>query len=163
MSIYAKAIDNLTLYHLQRHTIMLSARPARQVLYSTFHTGAIRTRPLANKSLSLAQQRLAQRHGQRSSITTLVLQRPAFRRRSTPLVVALQGLHLDGTARSQTVTRQQTRGMKVRSSVKKLCDGCKSVRRKGGKYVYIICSKNPKHKQRYAISVQQPFDENWRH
>lgn len=38
--------------------------------------------------------------------------------------------------------------MKVRSSVKKLCDGCKSVRRKGGKYVYIICSKNPKHKQR---------------
>ncbi|KAK4995626.1 hypothetical protein LTR66_004591 [Elasticomyces elasticus] len=36
----------------------------------------------------------------------------------------------------------------VRSSVKKLCDGCKSVRRKGGKYVYIICSKNAKHKQR---------------
>jgi len=48
------------------------------------------------------------------------------------------------------VTRQQVRGMKVRSSVKKLCDGCKSVRRKGGKYVYIICSKNPKHKQRYV-------------
>ncbi|KAK6000227.1 hypothetical protein QM012_003859 [Aureobasidium pullulans] len=46
------------------------------------------------------------------------------------------------------VAFQQTRGMKVRSSVKKLCDGCKSVRRKGGKYVYIICSKNPKHKQR---------------
>jgi len=44
--------------------------------------------------------------------------------------------------------QQQVRGMKVRSSVKKLCDGCKSVRRKGGKYVYIICSKNPKHKQR---------------
>jgi large subunit ribosomal protein L36 len=43
---------------------------------------------------------------------------------------------------------QQARGMKVRSSVKKLCDGCKSVRRKGGRYVYIICSKNPKHKQR---------------
>jgi ribosomal protein L36 len=41
--------------------------------------------------------------------------------------------------------------MKVRSSVKKLCDGCKSVRRKGGKYVYIICSKNPKHKQRYVV------------
>ncbi|KAF9629771.1 hypothetical protein BFW01_g10974 [Lasiodiplodia theobromae] len=40
----------------------------------------------------------------------------------------------------------QVRGMKVRSSVKKLCEGCKSVRRKG--YVYIICNKNPKHKQR---------------
>jgi len=47
----------------------------------------------------------------------------------------------------------QTRGMKVRSSVKKLCDGCKSVRRKKGKYVYIICSKNPKHKQRYVNLV----------
>ena len=44
--------------------------------------------------------------------------------------------------------QQQVRGMKVRSSVKKLCDGCKSVRRKGGRYVYIICAKNPKHKQR---------------
>ncbi|KAF2664983.1 hypothetical protein BT63DRAFT_482881 [Microthyrium microscopicum] len=42
---------------------------------------------------------------------------------------------------------QSTRGMKVRSSVKRLCDGCKAVRRKK-KYVYIICSKNPKHKQR---------------
>jgi len=47
---------------------------------------------------------------------------------------------------------EQIRGMKVRSSVKKMCEGCKSVRRKGGKsgkgHVYIICSLNPKHKQR---------------
>ncbi|MFH1392139.1 MAG: 50S ribosomal protein L36 [bacterium] len=35
--------------------------------------------------------------------------------------------------------------MKVRSSVKKICQKCKIVRRKGR--VYIICS-NPKHKQR---------------
>ena len=48
----------------------------------------------------------------------------------------------------QSSQSQQTRGMKVRTSVKKLCDGCKSVRRKG--YVYIICSKNPKHKQRWV-------------
>ena len=38
-----------------------------------------------------------------------------------------------------------TRGMKVRSSVKVMCDGCNIVRRKGR--VYILCSKNPKHKQ----------------
>ncbi|KAF9651866.1 hypothetical protein BDM02DRAFT_3162264 [Thelephora ganbajun] len=38
-----------------------------------------------------------------------------------------------------------TRGMKVRSSVKIMCDGCSVVRRKGR--VYILCSKNPKHKQ----------------
>ncbi|KAH9950368.1 ribosomal protein L36-domain-containing protein [Amylocystis lapponica] len=37
------------------------------------------------------------------------------------------------------------RGMKVRSSVKRMCDGCAVVRRKGR--IYIICSKNPKHKQ----------------
>ncbi|WVQ93880.1 50S ribosomal protein L36 [Kwoniella sp. CBS 9459] len=40
----------------------------------------------------------------------------------------------------------QVRGMKVRSSVKRFCDGCSVVRRKGR--IYIICSKNPKHKQR---------------
>ncbi|KAJ5949163.1 hypothetical protein N7454_000747 [Penicillium verhagenii] len=40
----------------------------------------------------------------------------------------------------------QVRGMKTRSSVKRLCDGCKPVRRKNR--VFIICSKNAKHKQR---------------
>lgn len=37
------------------------------------------------------------------------------------------------------------RGMKVRASVKVMCDGCSVVRRKGR--VYVVCSKNPKHKQ----------------
>ncbi|KAK6512409.1 hypothetical protein TWF481_001295 [Arthrobotrys musiformis] len=45
-----------------------------------------------------------------------------------------------------SLSLSQIRGMKVRSAVKKLCSGCKSVRRKG--YLYIICSKNQKHKQR---------------
>jgi len=36
--------------------------------------------------------------------------------------------------------------LKVRASVKKLCNGCKVVRRRG--IVRVICSKNPKHKQR---------------
>lgn len=44
----------------------------------------------------------------------------------------------------------QVRGMKVRSSVKKFCDGCLVVRRKGR--IYVICSKNPKHKQVCPIS-----------
>jgi large subunit ribosomal protein L36 len=35
--------------------------------------------------------------------------------------------------------------MKVRSSVKKMCDDCKVIKRKG--IVRVIC-KNPKHKQR---------------
>ncbi|MGC9049077.1 MAG: 50S ribosomal protein L36 [Patescibacteria group bacterium] len=36
--------------------------------------------------------------------------------------------------------------MKVRSSVKRICRNCKLVRR--GKRLYVICKKNPKHKQR---------------
>ncbi|MCI0696475.1 MAG: 50S ribosomal protein L36 [candidate division KSB1 bacterium] len=35
--------------------------------------------------------------------------------------------------------------MKVRSSIKKICDKCKIIRRKGK--MMVICS-NPKHKQR---------------
>ncbi|MFQ5602871.1 MAG: 50S ribosomal protein L36 [bacterium] len=35
--------------------------------------------------------------------------------------------------------------MKVRSSLKKICDNCKIIRRKGR--LYVIC-KNPRHKQR---------------
>ncbi|CAK4085753.1 unnamed protein product [Aphanomyces euteiches] len=39
--------------------------------------------------------------------------------------------------------------MKVRSSVKKMCDSCKTVRRRGK--VYVICDKSPKHKQRQGF------------
>ncbi|KAF8898767.1 ribosomal protein L36-domain-containing protein [Infundibulicybe gibba] len=45
-----------------------------------------------------------------------------------------------------TIQPTLSRGMKVRSSVKVMCDGCSVVRRKGR--VYVVCSKNPKHKQR---------------
>ncbi|KAI8064471.1 ribosomal protein L36-domain-containing protein [Gongronella butleri] len=38
------------------------------------------------------------------------------------------------------------RTMKVRSSVKKLCDGCTTVRRRGK--LFVVCNKNKKHKQR---------------
>ncbi len=36
--------------------------------------------------------------------------------------------------------------MKVRSSVKKICENCKIVKRNG--VVRVICSANPRHKQR---------------
>jgi large subunit ribosomal protein L36 len=36
--------------------------------------------------------------------------------------------------------------MKVRASVKRICEHCKIIRRKGK--VMVICKKNPKHKQR---------------
>lgn len=36
--------------------------------------------------------------------------------------------------------------MKVRASVKKICRNCKIIRRNGN--VHVICSKEPRHKQR---------------
>jgi large subunit ribosomal protein L36 len=36
--------------------------------------------------------------------------------------------------------------MKIKASVKKICKDCKMVKRKGR--IFIICKKNPKHKQR---------------
>ena len=44
--------------------------------------------------------------------------------------------------------REAVEVMKVRASVKKICDKCKVVRRKG--IVRIICPANPRHKQRQA-------------
>ncbi|OAY83548.1 uncharacterized protein LOC109718424 [Ananas comosus] len=41
--------------------------------------------------------------------------------------------------------------MKVRSSVKKLCEFCRTVKRRGR--VYVLCTANPKHKQRQGIST----------
>ncbi|HHF08159.1 MAG: 50S ribosomal protein L36 [Thermotogae bacterium] len=36
--------------------------------------------------------------------------------------------------------------MKVRASVKKRCEHCKVIKRKGR--VWVVCEKNPKHNQR---------------
>ncbi|GAU37053.1 hypothetical protein TSUD_207590 [Trifolium subterraneum] len=41
--------------------------------------------------------------------------------------------------------------MKVRSSVKKMCEYCRTIKRKGR--VYIMCTANPKHKQRQGMST----------
>uniref|UniRef100_A0A2P2JVV0 Ribosomal protein n=1 Tax=Rhizophora mucronata TaxID=61149 RepID=A0A2P2JVV0_RHIMU len=41
--------------------------------------------------------------------------------------------------------------MKVRSSVKKMCQFCQIVRRRGR--VYVICSSNPKHKQQQGMAT----------
>jgi large subunit ribosomal protein L36 len=45
----------------------------------------------------------------------------------------------------KAATPALARGMKVRASVKVMCDGCSVVIRKGR--VYVICSQNAKHKQ----------------
>ena len=43
-------------------------------------------------------------------------------------------------------SRAGREAMKVCASVKKICEHCKVVRRKG--VIRVICSRNPRHKQR---------------
>ena len=45
--------------------------------------------------------------------------------------------------------------MKVRSSVKKMCQACRVVKYK--QKVYIKCRENPRHKQRQLFSTQKPL------
>lgn len=123
---------------LDKSETMLGLRPTRHLLRRSLLSGTVRPRTVTSRTARPSTHTTCQPKRQLSTLHA----------RQTSLTSALQNLRLDGATRSRMVTRQQVRGMKVRSSVKKLCDGCKSVRRKGGKYVYIICSKNPKHKQR---------------
>lgn len=41
--------------------------------------------------------------------------------------------------------KKKNKNMKVRSSIKKICQNCRQIRRRGK--IFIICN-NPKHKQR---------------
>jgi large subunit ribosomal protein L36 len=43
--------------------------------------------------------------------------------------------------------------MKVKASVKKICEGCRVV--KYNKKVYIKCNENPRHKQRQRFSTMK--------
>ncbi|KAF2632741.1 hypothetical protein BU25DRAFT_406053 [Macroventuria anomochaeta] len=106
--------------------------------------------------LPLRRTIFALRTSTRSIHTCTSASRPTLSQCQSPmhsLLTRFSGLRIGAQTESRvgglgSQVLAQTRGMKVRSSVKKLCDGCKSVRRKKGRYVYIICSKNPKHKQR---------------
>ncbi|KAK9859290.1 hypothetical protein WJX84_000283 [Apatococcus fuscideae] len=44
--------------------------------------------------------------------------------------------------------------MKVRASIKKMCDACRIVRRRGRNYV--VCKATPKHKQRQGLHTVAP-------
>ncbi|KAJ9479398.1 54S ribosomal protein RTC6, mitochondrial [Pseudozyma hubeiensis] len=110
------------------------------------HT-ALRTLTRRTAALAPAQTRLCS-SASSSCLSTLLKTAPtstslnassaATTRFSTPT--------LSQASSAVSSAQQQQRGMKVRSSVKKFCDGCSVVRRKGR--LYVICSKDPKHKQR---------------
>lgn len=75
----------------------------------------------------------------------LVSSRPILTRfRPVTIPQSIPHLH-HGVGSCETSIPLMARGMKVRSSVKVMCSGCQVVKRKGR--IYIICAKNPKHKQ----------------
>jgi large subunit ribosomal protein L36 len=45
-----------------------------------------------------------------------------------------------------SASTKESQKMKVRASIKRICENCKVVRRKGK--IYVICKSNPRHKQR---------------
>ncbi|GAA6007254.1 hypothetical protein JCM10207_001560 [Rhodosporidiobolus poonsookiae] len=66
--------------------------------------------------------------------------------RTTPSSVVGAPVRPRADAVVGAVAEGAKRGMKVRSSIKRYCDGCSVVRRKGT--LFVICSKEPKHRQR---------------
>jgi ribosomal protein L36 len=49
--------------------------------------------------------------------------------------------------------------MKVRSSIKKICTSCKTVRR--GRKNFVICAANPRHKQRQGFHTFATETSSW--
>ncbi|KAI1849157.1 hypothetical protein JX265_012790 [Neoarthrinium moseri] len=123
-------------------SISRSSKMATSTLLSSFKALSLSAsaKPIARTAFRAQQQFVARR-----SISSAILPataRPTTMRVTTMAVKALQ----------PSLQTQQTRGMKVHSSIKRRCEHCKVVRRKRGKrgngYRYIICSANPRHKQR---------------
>lgn len=74
-----------------------------------------------------------------SSSTSSVLKRP----------------ELNGNVAKEKKAEEGKRGMKVRSSIKKYCEGCSIVKRQGT--LFVLCSRDPKHKQvrlNQSLSIQ---------
>lgn len=61
-----------------------------------------------------------------------------------PLVLPADEATYDQGSSDSVIDLNST--MKVRSSVKRICESCKIVRRKGK--IFVICSSDPRHKQR---------------
>ena len=97
---------------------------------------------------STAEPAVSKRGNTRTCLYNLMFPLRVLLARASPLLVNLPrpNIHTHNVRPSMKVlTPPPLRGMKVRSSVKVMCDGCSVVKRKGR--IYIICSKNPKHKQ----------------
>ncbi|KAK4180922.1 putative mitochondrial LSU ribosomal protein L36 precursor [Triangularia setosa] len=131
---------SLSLLARSMRTLSLSSMPALRTVARP-KTSSVATRFQTTRSLS------SKSHGLFCSCC-----RPTLSKIVSQATQTAAPTTTNGAAKAVGVAIQQTRGMKVHSSVKKRCEHCKVVRRKAGKrhrgYIYIICSANPRHKQR---------------
>ena len=74
------------------------------------------------------------------------------RARGVTPAFASPSLLLDRAPDPPPRTRSASPPPQVRSAIKRLCDACKIVKRKGR--LYVVCDKVPKHKQRQGLSTQ---------
>ena len=56
------------------------------------------------------------------------------------------------TTTERKIKRKIKRKMKVRTAIKRLCEACRIVKRRGR--LYVVCSKVPKHKQRQGLVTE---------
>ncbi|KAH0896040.1 hypothetical protein HID58_045608 [Brassica napus] len=88
-----------------------------------------------NIQAELSEHKFMESLHMKSTIAALRVLQEIRSKSSTVSVFSLPPLQLNGEGT-----------MKVKSSVKKRCESCQTVKRRG--IIYIICSSNPKHKQR---------------
>ncbi|KAK4452159.1 ribosomal protein L36-domain-containing protein [Podospora aff. communis PSN243] len=114
------------------------ASSMRALTLASSSTAQAQPRSTAQQTRSISQAILSHRHKCNSPCCS----RPTLTMRS----------QTGAQSEISAVQGQQTRGMKVHSAIKKRCEHCKVVRRKADKrsngYLYVICSANPRHKQR---------------
>ncbi|KAK4038042.1 ribosomal protein L36-domain-containing protein [Parachaetomium inaequale] len=117
-----------------------SAASTTKSLASSMRTLSLAARPTTTMTMTTTHPAVQTR-----CLSQAVLSGP----RTTPGAGAAAPAVQSGVAVFQ---KQQARGMKVRSAIKKRCEHCKVVRRKANKrhngYLYIVCPANPRHKQR---------------
>ncbi|GAA5932482.1 mitochondrial 54S ribosomal protein bL36m RTC6 [Sporobolomyces koalae] len=82
----------------------------------------------------------------RSAPISTIVSRPSRPLSSSALTTKRPEVTATTSVDKKLATAEAKRGMKVRSSIKKYCEGCSIVKRQGT--LFVLCSRDPKHKQR---------------
>ena len=85
------------------------------------------------------------KHFTKNSFFSLVVS-PNLQRRDSHVVTQTT------TTERKKERKRDKRKMKVRTAIKRLCEACRIVKRRGR--LYVVCSKVPKHKQRQGLVTE---------